>query len=76
MKTLYSHGVDFYECTYCDKKLTVEEPGKRVCHIADKIRYIEHLCTECFDDPEFQDIVKNYSFKYGMAIRSFPQNID
>lgn len=76
MKTLYSHGREFCSCFNCDKELTLENPGERIMYIKNGIRYVEHTCRECFDDPCYQEIIKDFSNQYGMDIRSFPQMQD
>jgi hypothetical protein len=76
MKTIYSHGKDFFSCFSCDKTLTLEEPGERIMYVNGDKRIVEHVCKDCFDSSEYQDAIKILSSKYGMDIRSFPQMQD
>jgi hypothetical protein len=75
-RTVYSHGREFCSCTFCNKLLTLEEPGERVAIIMDGKRIVEHVCKECFDTDGYQECIKDLSNKYGMDIRSFPQMQD
>jgi hypothetical protein len=76
IKTIYSHGKEFSSCAYCDKELTLEEPGERIMYIMDHKRIIEHTCRNCFNGSDYQELIRDISNQYGMDIRSFPQMID
>ena len=76
LRTIYSHGLEFWSCAICDKELTINDPGQRVMYIQKGVRYIEFVCNDCFGEPDYQDIIKDTSNKFGMDVRSFPQMQD
>jgi hypothetical protein len=58
--TTYMHGTGWNDCEICNNEITDENPGKRVTLEADGQKRICHVCCDCFNDPDYQDIIKRY----------------
>ena len=56
----FQHGPGFNDCEICEFEITEKNPGKRVTLEAGDQKTICHVCDECFNDPDYQDIIKRY----------------
>lgn len=58
--TIFLHGANSFDsCSVCDEPINEGNPGKRVESIKKGRKYIDHICNDCFNDPDYQYIMEN-----------------
>ena len=68
MRILTRHGTNYDDCQICDIPLTYEEPGIEWSYKEDDTLFFHHVCNECFNEPDYQAIVKRHEGK----IKKYP----
>jgi len=66
---IYIHGTDFDCCEICDTLLTPDKPGRRWTYKWQGRIYEVHVCNDCFNDAEYQALVKNHE---GIRVETYP----